>query len=531
MKTMKTTAFLFAGLIALHSLAQASPPKDIDTRVDRLMNLGGAPGLALVVIEHGKATYVKGYGVKRLGSTDAVDPQTLFQIGSTTKAFTSASVAMLVEAGKLDWDESVSTYMPDFQMYDPWVTRHVTVRDLLTHHSGLGAGAGDLTFFPGGKFTRLETVQALRWLKPQYGFRTRFGYSNLNYVAAGLLIERVSGLTWEDFVRERILKPAGMTATLTDLRSRDLNSNRAQPHARIGPPARGFGKQAVLDEHEGLTENGGPAGMIMSSAEDMATWISIQLAHGQLPDGKGRLFSDASSQEMWGPVTPLPNPPAVGEMAAIRPNFKFYALGWIAQDYRGQRMISHSGATLGFMTLVVLLPDKGLGFVVMQNSEDGQVLQALQYELLDFYLDAPRTDWGKVFSARAKKARDDAAKVLSQKSAPPRRIARSADDAAYVGAYRDNWFGPMSVSVNAGRLFIEMGRNSGMTAELVHYSGDTFVAQWANTDIEPAYVIFEFANETQVRHVSLKAISPLADFSYDYNDLEFTPTPKLNQAK
>jgi CubicO group peptidase (beta-lactamase class C family) len=517
-------------LLALASPAHAAPPPQLDATVREIMTAVGAPGLAVGIVENGQTVFAKGYGVRELGKPTPIDAHTLFQIGSTTKAFTSAALALLAEEGKLGWDDRVIDHLPEFQMYDPYVTREFTIRDLLTHRSGLGLGAGDLTFIGHADFTRAEVVKTMRWLKPQTSFRSQFAYDNLLYAVAGVVIERDSGKVWEDFVRERLLRPAGMTDTTTDEASRYRNADRAQGHARLGPPFRGVGQQSVLDENHALSANIAPAGGIMSSAADMSRWIALQLAHGALPDGKTRLWSETSAAEMWKPVTLVPLRAPAGPLAGTMPQFAEYALGWFVRDYKGHKIIEHSGGTEGFLTEVVLIPEKNTGFVVLQNSEES-AFRAVEFTLLDHYLALPPTDWGKAFRDADAQRMSAAQAALTTAEKPARIVAQTLSPATLVGDYKDPWYGAMDVSDDHGSLVLTMRRTPGMNAVLRHTNGDTWLARWADAAIEPAYVTFVPDNaDDKVAHVTMKAASPLADFSYDYEDLDFTPAAVRNQA-
>ena len=232
--------FLAILLVLIPGIAASAPPRGFDARVNTVLQQLGAPGATVAIVENGKVTLAHGYGLRALNSPDKVGPDTLFQIGSTSKAFTSAALAMLVEEGKIKWDDPVIDHLPDFRMYDPWVTREITIRDLLTHRSGLGLGQGDLMFVPATTLSRADTVRRVRYLKPETSFRSSFAYDNVLYIVAGQLIEAVSGQTWETFVSERILKPAGMAHTVTNDADRFLAADRALPHGRLGE-IRGLG--------------------------------------------------------------------------------------------------------------------------------------------------------------------------------------------------------------------------------------------------------------------------------------------------
>ncbi len=221
--------------------AFAAPPAAFDARIEALRNQVGVPGMAIAIVENGKVTLAKGYGVKKLGSPEPVDADTIFPTGSTGKAFTVADLAILVDQGKIGWDDKVIDHLPGFQMYDPWVTREMTIRDLLVHRSGLGLGAGDLLFVPRSNLSRAEAVNRLRYIKPATSFRSGFAYDNVLYMVAGQLIEAVTGKTWEAFTAEQILKRAGMLHSTSDDPPRFATEDRAQPHARLNGGLRGVG--------------------------------------------------------------------------------------------------------------------------------------------------------------------------------------------------------------------------------------------------------------------------------------------------
>src|SRR5580692_2307195 len=234
------------------SAAVAAPPNGFEARVEGLRKQIGVPGMAVAIVENGKVTLARGFGARALGAPEPVDADTIFPTGSTGKAFTVAALGILVDQGKIHWDDKVIDHLPGFQMYDPWVTREMTIRDLLVHRSGLGLGAGDLLFVPRTNLSRAESVRRLRYIKPATSFRSGFAYDNILYMVAGELIEAVSGETWEKFVAERVFKPAGMLHSTSDNDVRFAAADRAQPHARVKGPFRGIGEQTALDERDDL---------------------------------------------------------------------------------------------------------------------------------------------------------------------------------------------------------------------------------------------------------------------------------------
>jgi CubicO group peptidase (beta-lactamase class C family) len=512
------------------SVACAAPPANFADRAEALRKQVGVPGMAVAIVENDKVTFAQGFGVRKLGSPEPVDADTIFPNGSTGKAFTVADLAILVDAGKLSWDDRVTDRLPGFQMYDPWVTREMTVRDLLVHRSGLGLGAGDLMFVPRTNLSREESVRRLRYIKPATSFRSGYAYDNVLYMVVGQMIEAMTGETWEKFTAEHVLKPAGMLHSTSDEDARFANPNRAYPHARMDSGLRGAGKQEVLDERDELGRNGAPAGGLAVSANDFARWLRIQLDGGKLPDSDAQLFSTAARDEMWTPRTIMPIGPRPPALAETKPNFSLYALGWDVHDYRGAKIISHGGAVFGFQTNVVLIPDKNVGFYLTINSEDGEILLGLSYELLDHYLGAPDQHWPEKFIAFKKQKIEGGLKALHQATAKPAKVGPSLPLARYVGTYHDPWYGNIEVAQNkAGKLTIDFKSTPRMGGTLEHFQYDSFTTKFDDRNIEPAYVTFGLDADGKVERVTMKPVSPIADFSYDYQDLLFTPVQEAKK--
>ncbi len=519
---MRKLAFV---LLALAAPAWADPPAGFEARADAVRRAAGVPGMAIAIVENGRTTLARGFGVRKLGAPAKVDADTIFMTGSTGKAMTTAALATLVDAGKLGWDDRVADRLPGFQMYDPYVTREMTVRDLLVHHSGLGLGAGDLMFVPRGRLSRAEVVRRLRYIKPATSFRSGYAYDNVLYIVAGALIEAVSGQRYEDYVREHVFRPAGMLSSTADPEHRFATVNRAYPHGRIGGTVRGLANQSVLDERNQLGQSSAPAGLLAISANDMVKWLQLQLAHGKLPDG-GRLFSELQSAEMWKPVTIEPISPAPPGLEGTQPTFQDYALGWEVRDYAGAKIVWHAGGVFGFVTSVVLIPEKNVGFMVVINSEDSDVRLGLMYELIDHYLDRPRQDWPARFAAYKRERFAAAASTVEKAAGPPAMVGPSLPALRYAGTYTDAWYGHVKVGSDARGLTIDFTNTPGMTGRLTHWQYDSFVARFDDKGIEPAYVTFALDAEGKVDRVTLKPVSPTADFSFDYQDLLLRPAAK-----
>ena len=529
MRRMLTAAAVAAFAACFADLALADPPTGFDARVEELRAAAGVPGMAVTIVEDGRVTLARGYGVRRMDAAERVDADTIFQLGSVGKAFTTAALAVLVDRGKIDWDDRVIDHMPWFQMHDPWVTREMTIRDLLVHRSGLGLGAGDLLFVPRSSLSRVETVRRLRYIRPATSFRSGYAYDNILYAVAGQLIEEVSGPTWEQFVRDQVLRPAGMRSSTSDRVERRRTDNRAWPHARRNGPMQGMGDQTLLDDSghaefdPELGANAAPAGGVAASANDMGRWISIQLARGALPDGSGRLFSETSAREMWTPHVHMPISPMPEPAGAATPQFSSYALGWNERDYRGHRLIMHTGAVFGARAIIILVPDRKVGFSAMINSEDGEAALGVAWELLDHYLDQPHFDWGTAWGEVLRQRRESGLAKLQAETSSPSKAGPSLPLAGYAGDFADVWYGPISITHADGRLMLDFKQTPGMLGKLTHWQYDTFRVDWRDPLIEPAYVTFALTPKGTIDRVTMRAVSPLADFSFDYQDLELRP--------
>jgi CubicO group peptidase (beta-lactamase class C family) len=512
-----------AGFI-LSSPSWGAPPADFAHRVEAVRKQIGVPGMAVAIVEDDKVTFARGFGVRALGRPETVDADTIFPTGSTGKAVTVTDLAILVDQGRIGWDDKVTDRLPGFQMYDPWVTREMTIRDLLVHRSGLGLGEGDLLFVPRTNLSRAESVRRLRYLKPATSFRGGFAYDNVLYMVAGQLIEQVTGESWERFTARHVLRVAGMDHSTSDEEARFATANRAQPHARLDGGPRGAGHQQLLDERDELGRNGAPAGGLAVSANDMARWLMIQLDHGRLPGG-GRLFSEAAHEQMWQPVILQPISPVAEPLKATQPLFSTYALGWDVMDYHATKVIWHGGAVFGFLTAVVLIPEKKIGFSIEINSEDREAIRGLLYELLDHYLGRPYIDWTSRFAAETQRQVREALEELGKRAAQPARVGPSLPAGGYVGIYSDPWYGNIEVTESQGSLRIDFKSTPRMAGTLEHWQYDTFITHFDDKTIEPAYVTFSLDAAGKIDGITMKAVSPLADFSYDYQDLHFTPAP------
>lgn len=516
--------YLFAICLILFAraqvLAQTETPSDLDAYVARALKEFEVPGLAIAIVKDGRIVLTKGYGVRELGKSAPVDEQTLFGIASNTKAFTAAALAILVDEGRISWDDPVTKHLPGFQMYDPYVTREMTVRDLLTHRSGLGLGAGDLMFFPPTTFTREEIVARLRYIKPATSFRSRYAYDNVLYLVAGQVVAAVSGKSWDDFIKERIFAPLGMTASNTSVKDLRPGGNFVSPHQKVEGRLQPVPYMNI--------DNTAPAGAINSNVAEMARWVMAQLGEGAINNGQNgarRLFSQRQSREMWSAQTPIAvgNPPPA--LSALRANFSAYGLGWGLSDYRGHKVVSHSGGLAGMVSRVRLIPDMKLGIVVLTNQEAGGAMEAIAYHIIDHYLNAPSTDWISAFRGVAEQQLAQAREVeKKQGSARNVESKPSLPLAKYAGRYKDAWYGETAIALEEGKLVLRFSRTPGLVGDLEHWQYDTFVARWRDRSLNAdAFVTFALKPDGGIERMKMVPVSPLTDFSFDFQDLLFTP--------
>jgi len=496
--------------------ARPAPPPDLDAWVARAMRAFDVPGVALAIVKDDEIVAAKGYGVRRLGDSTPVDARTLFGIASNTKIFTATALGLLVEEKKIDWDAPVIRYLPAFAMWDPYVTRELTVRDLLVHRSGLGLGAGDLLWWPASTYDRKEIAHRLRFIPPATSFRSAYAYDNVLYLVAGELIEAVTGQTWERFVSSRILAPVGMTGSDVHLSAAARGGNVATPHAPIEGKVRPIAPFT--------SDNTDPAGGINSSADDMAKWLRVLASGGQLAGGK-RLFSDATFRQLTTIVTPLSPVDPPPDLAPLGASFQGYALGLGIRDFRGHKAAMHTGGLPGFVSRVAVVPDARLGVVVLTNQESAAAFDSIAFRVLDHYLGAPAFDWIDGFSrARAR----EAARAAAERPASDAHAAAASKPpmplAAYAGTYRDAWYGDVAIAQEGGRLVMKFSHTPSLVGDLDYRDHDTFVVRWRDRELRAdAYVTFALNPDATIDQIRMRPVSSETDFSFDFQDLLLKP--------
>jgi Beta-lactamase/Domain of unknown function (DUF3471) len=356
-------------------------------------------------------------------------------------------------------------------------------------------------------------------MKPASSFRSHYAYDNLLYMTAGQIIPAVTGISWDDYIRQRIFAPLGMNHSNVSNGAFKPGDDYAFPHSRVD------GKLQVLPFE--VLDNAGPAGSINSCAADMAKWVQLQLHRGKFVDGDGGLFTEQRSQEMWSPQTilPLNDPPP--PLAALKANFADYALGWGLRDYHGRKLVGHTGGVAGFVSRVMLVPEENLGVVILTNAEEGGAFDSILYHVLDHYFHLPLSDWIAPYIAVKEKEEKDAAETM--KKAEGARASSSKPSLPlekYAGVYEDAWYGPITIRHENGDLVITFDQTPSMIGDLQHWQYDTFKAHWRVRTIEDAFITFSLNPDGTVNNAKMAAVSPLADFSFDYQDLLLKPAVK-----
>jgi CubicO group peptidase (beta-lactamase class C family) len=494
--------FGFVAILVLSAspIATAESPdlSELDSYIEKAIEQWRVPGLAISIVKDDEVVLARGYGVRKIGEQTPVDERTLFAIGSTSKAFTVAALGMLVDEGKLNWDDHVQNVLPRFELFDPYVSREITIRDLLCHRSGLSRG--DMLWY-GSPFSRDEILHRVRFLEPSSSFRAKYGYQNIMYLAAGQLIPKVTDLTWDQFVKQRLFLPLGMATSNTSVTDIDEESNAASPHAVI--------EDKVTAIPWLNLDNVGPAGSINSNVAEMANWIRMNLNQGVF--AKSRLVSSDVISEMQTPHMVIDL-----EEDRYHPdaNFLNYGLAWTLCDYRGRKIVEHGGAIDGMRARVMLLPDEKLGVVVLANQEQSALPTAIAHRAVDLMLDTVQRDWSEDFweIVQTKKAESEKEiEEIKEQRVPDTRPSLSVEK--YAGVYTSQMYGEMNVTIDSEKLKLQFGPN--LTGQLEHWHHDTFRLNYDVGWLDPRLVTFQLdANG----HVATLEFPDLDEFAAEKSD-------------
>ncbi|WP_343562702.1 serine hydrolase [Sphingobacterium sp.] len=506
------TALFYLG-ISMQIFAQVTA-LEVDSLMETALSKLDVTGAAIAIVKDGKVVIQKGYGFRDIGTKSQVNEHTNFQIASTSKAFTVAALAILVEEGKIRLEDKVKHHIPEFKMYNDYVTENMNITDLLTHRSGLGLGAGDLMFFPdGGDFGVKDVVRVFQYFKPVSAFRTQFDYDNLLYIVAGEVIHRASGQPFSTFVENRILMPLGMSRSKVDKKAMLKDENTAAPHSLIAKKV----KRINFFENSESAAAGG----IYSNVADMTQWMSVQLNRGKYGSNlDSTLFSAANSKRMWTIHTPM----SAEESKRYKSHFLGYGLGWFLTDNSGCMVVSHSGYVPGMHAEVILVPDLNLGITILNNSDHsgGALNHVVTNAILDKYLGLSELKWvdmGVNFLKQNKDKGDAETEKVWAKTDSLKN--QKIDIQKYIGSYSDRWFGEVQVYLKGKELWIRSVRSPKLNGRMYLYDRDIFAIRWDYQDMNcDAFATFTLNKEGKAESIKMKGISPDIDFSFDFQDLD-----------
>lgn len=484
---------LAAACVATAAAAQGGPLRGLDAYARQGMAEWKVPGMAMAVVKDDSVVFMRGFGVREIGRPERVDAHTSFAIASTTKAFTATAIAMLVDEGKVRWDDPVSLHVPGFAVTAaPGLASELTIRDLLSHRTGLPTA--DVLWYASGSSSG-DVLRRLQYVRPFARARTRYMYNNNAYLLAGMVIENASGVPWAEFVRTRILQPLGMDGTLTGFAGLDARGNVATPHLEVRDTVRPIPYRDL--------DNIGPAGSMNSSVHDMARWMRLQLAGGVAPDGQ-RLVSEMQHREMQSPQFIIPPAQFYPAARLARPSFTAYGLGWFMQDYRGRKVVMHTGSIDGMSALIALVPEERLGMVVFINLDHAELRHALMYRVIDAYLGGTPRDWSTeihaLFAPFAEQQRAREASAAA-KRVPDTRPSLALD--AYAGTFADpdSLHPPLTVRADGGRLTASMG--AGSTGAVEHWHYDVFRVRWTDLSLGEYFLTYTIDAEGSARWARL----------------------------
>lgn len=506
------SAVLFVLFCALAPVrAQTAPLAGFDLYVEKALRDWQVPGAAVAVVKDDRVVFAKGYGVKEIGKSEKIDEKTIFGVASNTKAFTAAALQILADEGKLNLDDKVIKYLPEFQLYDPWVTREITIRDLLTHRSGLPAYGGDILWW-GGDYSRDEIIHRVRFVQPQTSFRSRYSYQNIPFITAGRIVEKVTGKSWDEFIKERFFKSLGMKDSTTSVKDLAGVTNKTTPHffdAETG---------ALIPIRWRNLDNGAPAAAINSNVLDMANWIRLNLNGGKF--GEKQIVSEARINAMQTPQTILPfsNPK---DQPRLKTNFAAYGLGWFLREYAGEKVVSHGGSTDGMLTQVAMLPDKKIGVVVLTNIHNRSFYTPIINRVFDAFLGLEPVDWSAYYLKLAKDAEKRELDEFRKKEADRAKDAKLILPlAAYAGTYENELYGKINFVKENGKLVVRMSHSPTYIGDLTHWQFHTFRVIWRDPVAEKTFLTFTIDQNGKPDSVKMAMASFIDDAEYEYRRTE-----------
>lgn len=477
--------------------------KELDKYIENARSEWQIPGMAVAIVKDGEIVFAKGYGMRNLETNKKVDEHTLFAIASNSKAFTSAALSMLVDEGKLNWDDKVVKYLPWFELYDPYVTQNITVRDLLCHRSGLYTFSGDLLWYY-TNYSKKEVVERAKYLEPRYGFREHYGYQNIMFSAAGLVLEEITGMSWEEYIEQHFFDVLNMSNSNTSVSQLNVDGNVAIPY-HVTPDEEPIALNYLS------WDNCAAAAAINSSVHDMAQWIKFQLNSGKL--GEKQIISEEQIWETRKMHTPQPVSKYAFESQPLT-KFKGYGLGWAIYDFNGKKVINHGGGSDGMISKVAMIPEENLGLVILTNSIN-YLPSALTNQIFDMYFGIEGDDWSEKYLAYYKNSVErEKQRITDLNENRIKNTKPSFDTEAYIGTYNDEAYGNIEIMKNAeGKLELHFDPAPGLIGDLEHYHYDVYTVKLRDNSLPIGTVQFFMNEKGEIN--KLKIDIPNPDFYFD----------------
>ncbi len=480
MKKRFLVIIVFQFLFFSFSFSQQEKIQKIDTYIQSAMKEWKMPGFAVAIVKNDSIVFAKGYGVKDIRTNEPVNENTLFMIASCTKAFTTAALSILVDQGKIKWEDPVTKYLPNFQMYDPWVTKQMMIKDLVTHRSGLETFSGDILWL-GSTYDSKEVIRRSQFLKPTSSFRSKYGYQNIMFSVAGSIVPAVTDTTWGEYINAHIFKPLGMDNSVTSISEMKENGNFAFPHKIL--------KGNVIPYNDFWSiESVAPAGAINSSVADMSQWLRLQLRKGKF-NGK-QIFSEQQSNEMWS-----------NQMAIGNSN---YGLGWFIRYWNGKKLLNHGGGMPGMISDVSILPEENVGLVILSNAESGMVTAIRNY-VLEVLINKEPKDWSKIMldgwqkreeNFETENKRREEVRVKDTKPSLPLE--------KFCGTYEDKMYGKAEVTLKDGELYLQFLPSPFLRGKLHHYHFDTFYIDWEDDFLTRGWIKFDMNFDATIKKFTIE---------------------------
>lgn len=495
---MKRISILFLTFFLVQGLEAQVKTKDIEALVEKAQKQWNVPGLAVAVVKDGKVVLSKGFGVIEEGEKGKVNNATLFAIASNTKGFVSSALAKLVSEGQLNWNDKVKTYLPYFELYDPYVSSDITIRDLFSHRAGLGTFSGDAIWYK-SELPAEEIVKLAKHVPQAYPFRAGYGYSNLMFITAGEVIKAITGEPWDEYVKENFFQPLGMERSITSTTQITAKGNAATPH------------KTQLDKNMPIEwtnwDNMSAAGAIISTSDDMAQWMMMHLKNGII--NGDTLLAPEQQNNLW----TLHNNYTLSENSKETipgRHFTGYGLGFGLQDYFGRMFVSHGGGYDGMYSRLAMMPDEKLGVVVLTNSMSG-ISTPLTYAIFNLFIKEDQQDW----IANFYEAQKEDERILKLKK---NRLTGTNPDlelSEYAGNYYADIYGNFSVKQEGEQLRLYFSHSPELSATLTHWHNNTWQIEWDNTHAWFDFGLLTFHLNDSLEVTGMKMNVPNSDIFFD----------------